>query len=133
MSDPRTESAAAAMWEQRPMMRTADGAPRPWAEVPGWSYGARYRGQAEVALAAADAVDPLRGDGVIVIEIPEEPMGDVVHDYTFSPYGRGEEDSPEWHRTMDGQEWKGHKGGGKDYLTWPELVRRWGPLTVPVN
>ena len=56
-TDPRVEAAAAAMWEQRPMMRTEDGAPRPWDEVPARSYGARYRGQAQVALAAADAVD----------------------------------------------------------------------------
>ena len=57
-TDPRVEAAAAALWEQRPMMRTTDGAPRPWAEVPAWSYGARYRDQARVALVAADAVAP---------------------------------------------------------------------------
>lgn len=69
MSDARVEAAAAAMWAQRPMLRTADGAPRPWAEVPGRTYGARYRGQAEVALAAADAATPILSKDVQVEKI----------------------------------------------------------------
>ena len=76
--DPRVEAAAAAMWEQRPMMRTQDGAPRPWDEVPGRSYGARYRGKAQVALAAADAVDPHKPRTVTTIEeldaLPDEAV-----------------------------------------------------------
>ena len=83
MSDPRTEAAAAAMWEQRPMLRTADGAPRPWAEVPRWSYGARYRGQAQVALAAADAADPLRQKRSVATlnELEELPVGSIIADF----------------------------------------------------
>jgi hypothetical protein len=126
MSDPRIETAAKAIMDDNPFNDEAG----LW-EVP--SIKAHYMAIARAALTAADVVDPLRGDGVIIVEIPEEPAGGVVNDYTFSPFGRGEEDSPEWHRTMDGQEWKGYKGGGKDYLSWPELVRRWGPLTVPVT
>lgn len=84
--DPRIEAAAAAMWEQRPMMRTAEGSPLPWAEVPAWSYGARYRGQARVALAAADAVDPRTPR---TIETAEEldalPIGSVVLDADGDP------------------------------------------------
>lgn len=68
MSDPRIEAAAAAMWEQRPMTRTEDGSPRPWDEVPGRLYAARYRGQAQAALAAADAVDPLRNPDEALVE-----------------------------------------------------------------
>ena len=84
--DPRVEAAAAAMWEQRPMMRTADGAPRPWADIPAWSYGARYRGQARAALAAADTVDPRTSR---TIETAEEanalPIGSVVSDADGNP------------------------------------------------
>lgn len=38
------------------------------------------------------------------------------------------EDSDTWGHTHSG-EWKGYKNGGKIYLDWPELVRRWGPVT----
>lgn len=38
------------------------------------------------------------------------------------------DDSSRWARTMDGQ-WKGYKNGGKVYLEWVELERRWGPIT----
>lgn len=38
------------------------------------------------------------------------------------------EDSNRWGRTFDGQ-WKGYKDGGKVYLEWAELERRWGPIT----
>lgn len=38
-----------------------------------------------------------------------------------------EEDSPRWGRTHSG-DWKGYKNGGKVYLPWAELVRRWGPV-----
>jgi hypothetical protein len=34
-----------------------------------------------------------------------------------------------WGRTVRG-EWKGYKDGGKTYLDWAELVRRWGPVEV---
>jgi hypothetical protein len=27
-------------------------------------------------------------------------------------------------------EWKGYKDGGKVYLDWAELTRRWGPLVA---
>jgi hypothetical protein len=36
--------------------------------------------------------------------------------------------SSHWGRTSGG-EWKGYKDGGKVYLSWAELTRRWGPLT----
>ncbi|GAB3251516.1 hypothetical protein [Kineosporia babensis] len=35
--------------------------------------------------------------------------------------------SPHWGKTDSG-EYKGYKDGGKVYLSWAELVRRWGPL-----
>ncbi len=38
------------------------------------------------------------------------------------------EDNPDWGRTYDG-DWKGYKNGGKVYLDWAELVRRWGPVS----
>lgn len=64
----------------------------------------------------------------LTIEIPAEPTSGAVLDYTYSPFGNDSDEDPEWHRTMDG-DWKGYKDGGKEYLSWPELVRRWGPLT----
>ena len=54
-------------------------------------------------------------------EPPEEVQ--AVLDYTAEGEG---EDSPHWGRTASG--WKGYKDGGKVYLDWPELVRRWGPV-----
>lgn len=54
-------------------------------------------------------------------EPPEEVQ--AVLDYTAEGEG---EDSPHWGRTRSG--WKGYKDGGKVYLDWPELVRRWGPV-----
>ncbi len=53
-----------------------------------------------------------------------EPEGvNAVRDYTD-----GDDDSsPSWGRTYAG-EWKGYKDGGKTYLDWAELVRRWGPV-----
>lgn len=43
-----------------------------------------------------------------------------------------EQDAYVWGRVKGrgGQQWKGYKNGGKVYLDWPELLRRWGPLTV---
>lgn len=38
-------------------------------------------------------------------------------------------DQAEWHRTGGG-DWKGYKDGGKTYLSWAELVRRWGPVRL---
>lgn len=40
--------------------------------------------------------------------------------------------SPHWGRTYQG-EWKGYKDGGKVYLDWAELVRRWGPVTEKLS
>ena len=59
-----------------------------------------------------------------------EPDVTAVWDYT-DPGGSAEgwgNDSARWGRTAQG-EWKGYKDGGKVYLEWAELVRRWGPLT----
>ncbi len=64
-----------------------------------------------------------------------EPDDDVigVTDYT-GPVQDGD-DSVTWgrvHRAGEGgehSEWKGYKDGNKVYLDWPELVRRWGPIT----
>ena len=60
-----------------------------------------------------------------------EPGEDVlsVLDYTdegYQPNGWERDDNPRWGRTYDGR-WKGYKGG-KIYLSWDELTRRWGPL-----
>jgi hypothetical protein len=52
----RVEAAASAMWEQRPMRRDNEGAPVPFSEMRESYYRPRYIGQADVALAAADAV-----------------------------------------------------------------------------
>ena len=56
-------------------------------------------------------------------EEPESVTG--LRDYTD---GDCDDCSPYWGRTYSG-EWKGYKDGGKVYLDWAELVRRWGPLT----
>ncbi|TFD58056.1 hypothetical protein E3T43_07365 [Cryobacterium sp. Hh7] len=42
------------------------------------------------------------------------------------------EDSICWGRTHDG-DWKGYKNGGKVYLSWDELTRRWGPIAEMVT
>lgn len=56
-----------------------------------------------------------------------EPEGvTAVYDCTLGDDDGG--DSWEWGRTYDG-DWKGYKNGGKVYLTWADLVRRWGPVT----
>lgn len=60
-----------------------------------------------------------------------EPGEDVlgVLDYTADEYDPNDlecDDRPGWGRTYHG-DWKGYKGG-KIYLGWDELVRRWGPL-----
>jgi hypothetical protein len=54
---------------------------------------------------------------------PEPDDVDVVFDDigTFDS-----ENSPRWARTTDG-DWKGYQGG-KTYLGWDELVRRFGPV-----
>lgn len=39
--------------------------------------------------------------------------------------------SSAWSRTYTPGEWKGYKDGGKVYLQWDELTRRYGPLTAP--
>lgn len=49
---------------------------------------------------------------------------DYTHEYTDDDYDC---DSSRWGRTVNG-EWKGYKNGGKVYLDWSELARRWGPL-----
>jgi hypothetical protein len=59
-----------------------------------------------------------------------EPVGvTVVEDYM---HGWADEDSSRWDRTTQGG-WKGYKDGGKRYLKWAELVRRWGPVTAAVE
>lgn len=58
-----------------------------------------------------------------------EPEGVIgVHDGTDNDG----DDSPRWGRTYSG-DWKGYKNGGKVYLDWAELVRRWGPVTAVVD
>lgn len=57
----------------------------------------------------------------------------IVRDYSWEGYEVGDPDQPEWHLTVRGSEWKGYKGGFKAYLDWPELVRRWGPVTEVVR
>lgn len=42
-----------------------------------------------------------------------------------------DDDNNRWGKTTDGKHWKGYKNGGKVYLEWAELVRRWGPVTLP--
>lgn len=49
----------------------------------------------------------------------------------LTDYTDGSDDSsPVWSKTYTPREWKGYKDGGKVYLQWDELVRRWGPLTT---
>ena len=61
-----------------------------------------------------------------------EPEGVVVclADYRADDY---EPDYPEgWHpywSRIEHNVWKGYTDGGKTYLTWDELVRRYGPLS----
>lgn len=59
-----------------------------------------------------------------------EPETDVtkVLDCT-APADPEDADSDSWGRTYSG-DWKGYKNGGKVYLDWAELVRRWGPVTA---
>jgi hypothetical protein len=65
--------------------------------------------------------------GVWDIGDPEpEGVNAVVDD--SDPDG---DDSPRWGRTVRDGDWKGYKNGGKVYLSWAELVRRWGPVRLP--
>lgn len=59
------------------------------------------------------------------IGAPEPDAVTGVHDGTD---GDCDGCSPSWGRTYQSQ-WKGYKDGGKVYLEWAELVRRWGPVT----
>ena len=45
------------------------------------------------------------------------------------PYVREWDDDADytWSKTTEGTRWKGYKNG-KEYLEWPELVRRYGPV-----
>lgn len=57
---------------------------------------------------------------------PEPVSVSVVSDDVTDGFGV---DSRRWIRTMRPPYWwKGHKGGGDVYLTWADLVRRWGPV-----
>jgi diadenosine tetraphosphatase ApaH/serine/threonine PP2A family protein phosphatase len=58
------------------------------------------------------------------IDDPEPAHVGHVHDLIAEDE---DDDSAHWGRTELG-EWKGYKNGGKVYLDWPELVRRWGPV-----
>lgn len=56
-----------------------------------------------------------------------EPVGVIqVGDYTEDGYHLEDDDSFLWGRTKS--DWKGYKNGGKVYLDWEELLRRWGPV-----
>lgn len=58
-------------------------------------------------------------------DVPPPPPDTVLA--VFDEYGDDDGDSSQWGRTHSG-EWKGYKNGGKVYLEWRELVRRWGPV-----
>ncbi len=64
----------------------------------------------------------------------EHPPVDVqvLADHTAEDDVRDDQDSWTWGRVSapdaGGAVWKGYKNGGKVYLDWAELVRRWGPL-----
>ena len=53
-----------------------------------------------------------------------EPEG-VTHVHDDSD-DDGDGNSSHWGRTA--VDWKGYKAGYKTYLSWAELVRRWGPV-----
>lgn len=55
-----------------------------------------------------------------------EPEG-VTRVYDHTHPADIDEEPALWGRTAGG-DWKGYKNGGKIYLDWPELVRRWGPV-----
>lgn len=70
----------------------------------------------------------LNSDGNGVWDINDlEPEG-VVSVYDYTDHDEFDADSNRWGKTTDG-DWKGYKNGFKVYLDWPELVRRWGPVT----
>lgn len=56
---------------------------------------------------------------------PEPADVDVVFDDIGDEYGSN---SPRWSRTFTPGEWKGYQDG-KTYLSWDELVRRFGPVS----
>jgi hypothetical protein len=65
---------------------------------------------------------------------PPEPAVFALADHTVEHDVRDDADSWTWGRVsapdpVSGESvWKGYKNGGKVYLDWSELVRRWGPL-----
>lgn len=69
--------------------------------------------------------------GVYDLGAPE-PVGvdQVIECDEFGePDERGDSaNEPTWSKTTDGTRWKGYKDG-KEYRTWDDLVRRYGPLT----
>ena len=61
-----------------------------------------------------------------------EPAG-VDHVVECDEFGEPDErgdsaNDPTWSKTTDGTRWKGYKDG-KEYRSWADLVRRYGPLT----
>ncbi|GGG04189.1 hypothetical protein GCM10007304_17900 [Rhodococcoides trifolii] len=66
--------------------------------------------------------------GIAIIDSQPEPERHVlaVESDIEDQYG----EPIRFGRTTDGHWWKGYVNGGKVYLTWPELVRRYGALQV---
>ena len=59
-----------------------------------------------------------------------EPEGVTeVNDFTAEDVDAESSNHPGWGKTNNGRGWKGYKDGGKTYMEWDELVRRYGPLT----
>lgn len=90
-----------------------------------------FRHHARIALAAA-LPEVTSVPGVYDLGSPEPAGVDQVVecDEHGHPYIRhwAEDEDYTWSKTTDGTRWKGYKDG-KEYRTWADLVRRYGPLT----
>lgn len=81
-------------------------------------YEGTAREHAVADIRTWDIGDPEPPDDVIGVSDYTAPDSDTSYD----------PDAPTWGRTAQ-HGWKGYKNGGKTYLDWAELVRRWGPVT----
>lgn len=96
--------------------------------------------QLDAASLAVVVKDNFPGPDLVWDIGDSEPPDDIIGvlDYTADGADSEDQDSCTWGRVLNSRGhlltgptetlWKSYKNGGKIYLPWAELVRRWGPV-----